>query len=282
MERAGTVDKALSVLEALRGAEAPESLAALSSVLQMPKATLHRLLASLAQHELVEQRADGRYALGVGLMRLGLAAQGLDPFVRAARVELEREVQAFNETFFLVGARAGRLFVLDKVEGSGLLRAAPNIGSEVPVETTASGRLYLGLSPATLGSDAGARVPRIAVERAVTQGYDLNQGEWIAGLTVVAAPVVALGRMFGTVACGGAASQLSGARLEEAVHRTRDVTARIVRVLSGQRSEAHSSRGQAKERARVHARAPEEPARVGAHRRGDPRAPARKPGERAP
>jgi IclR family acetate operon transcriptional repressor len=237
MEHSGTVDKALRVLEALRRAEAPESLAALTLGLAMPKATLHRLLVSLARHDLVEQHADGRYGLGVGLMRLGLAAQALDPFVRAARVELESEVERFNETFFLVGARAGRLFVLDKVEGSGLLRAAPNVGSEVPVEGTASGRLYLGLAPGTLRESAETkRVARRAVERAVSRGYDINQGEWIAGLTVVAAPVVALSRMFGTVACGGAASQLSGARLEEAVSRTRLLAARVASVLEGQRA----------------------------------------------
>jgi DNA-binding IclR family transcriptional regulator len=238
MERSGTVDKALSVLEALRRSDAPESLAALASGLAMPKATLHRLLASLSRHDLVEQQADGRYTLGIGLMRLGLSAQALDPFVRAARVELEHEVEHFNETFFLVGARAGRLFVLDKVEGTGFLRVAPNVGSEVPVQTTASGRLYLGLSPGTLRESAETRrVAARAIERAVRQGYDLNQGEWIAGLTVVAVPVVALSRMFGTVACGGSASQLSGPRLQEAVQRTRRLAARIVDVLEGRHSE---------------------------------------------
>jgi len=242
VEQSGTVDKALRVLEALRQAEAPVSLGALASGLEMPKATLHRLLSSLFRHDLVEQQADGRYGLGVGLMRLGLSAQAFDPFVRAARVELEHEVQRFGETFFLVGARAGRLFVLDKVEGTGLLRAAPSIGVEVPVANTASGRLFLGISPGTLrDTPETRRVPKPAIERAVRQGYDLNQGEWIAGLTVVAAPVVVLDRMFGTVACAGAAPQLSGARLEEAVRRTRRLSVRVANVLAGARAEARGS-----------------------------------------
>jgi IclR family transcriptional regulator, acetate operon repressor len=251
VERSGTVDKALRVLEALRRVEAPESLAALAAGLSMPKATLHRLLVSLSHHDLVEQHADGRYGLGIGLMRLGLSSQARDPFVRAARTELEHEVEHFNETFFLVGARAGRLFVLDKVEGTGFLRVAPSVGTEVPVETTASGRLFLGLSPGTLKDSAETRrVSRRAVERAVQQGYDLNQGEWITGLTVVAAPVVALARMFGTVACGGAASQLSGVRLEEAVRRTRRLAARIANVLDGSPVEARTkARGEAEESA---------------------------------
>lgn len=236
MEQSGTVDKALRVLEALRRAESPASLGALSSGLAMPKATLHRLLSSLSRHDLVEQQADGRYGLGVGLMRLGLAAQALDPFVRAARSELEHEVQRFGETFFLVGARAGRLFVLDKVEGTGLLRAAPSIGAEVPVQTTASGRLFLGLAPGTLKETSETRrVQQRDIERAVSQGYDLNQGEWITGLTVVAAPVLALDRLFGTVACAAAASQLTAARLEEAIRRTRGVALRVANVLEGRR-----------------------------------------------
>lgn len=247
MEHSGTVDKALRVLEALRQAEAPESLAALSAGLGMPKPTLHRLLGSLTRHDLVEQASDGRYALGVGLMRLGLAAQAIDPFIRASRVELELEVERFNETFFLVAARAGRLFVLDKVEGTGLLRAAPNVGTEVPIETTASGRLYLGLAPGTLRESAETRgVSKLGIERAVRQGYDLNQGEWIAGLTVVAAPVIALSRMFGTVACGGAATQLSGARLDEAVRRTRGLAARIASVLAGRRAQGHEPQREAR------------------------------------
>jgi IclR family acetate operon transcriptional repressor len=238
VEQTGTVDKAVRVLEALRRTSRPTALGALAEELGMPKPTLHRLLMSLCVHDLVEQHADGRYALGVGLVRLGLSAQGVDPFVRVARQELEREAQAFGETFFLVGARAGRLFVLDKVEGTGLLRAAPNVGVEVPVDSTASGRLFLGLAPALLRETAETkRVSKLAIQRALAQGYDLNQGEWIAGLTVVAAPVFARARLFGTVACAGAAPQLSGPRLEEAIRRAKRVATRVEGALEGRGEE---------------------------------------------
>jgi IclR family acetate operon transcriptional repressor len=238
VEQSGTVDKALRVLDALHRVQGAASLAALASSLDMPKPTLHRLLASLCAHDLVEQHDDGRYALGVGLVRLGLSALAVDPFVRVARAELEREAHLFGETFFLVGARAGRLFVLDKVEGTGLLRAAPSVGTEVPADVTASGRLYLGHAAALLRDGAETRrVGKRAIERAVAQGYDLNQGEWITGLTVVAAPVLALSRMFGTVACAGAAAQLSGARLDEAVRRTKRLAARVVSALEGRRED---------------------------------------------
>jgi len=238
MERSGTVDKAVRILEALARRAGSASLAELAATTKLPKPTLHRLLASLSVNDLVEQGSDGRYALGVGLVRLGLGALNGDPLVRLARSELERAVRAFGETFFVVGARAGRLVVLDKVDGTGLLRAAPSIGAEVPVELTASGRLYLGLAPELLlETERRAKVSKRAVERAVERGYDVNEGEWIAGMVVVAAPVLALGRLFGTVACAGVATQLAGERRDEAIQRTRKIAARIARGIAGRREE---------------------------------------------
>src|SRR5450432_3207561 len=155
--RSGTVDKALKVLAVLHRARAPLALAELSRALGIPKSTTHRLLASLLGPALVEQGADGRYALGMGLVRLGLGALAQDPIVRACELELERAARELGETFFLVKARAGRLVVLSKVEGTGMLRVARDVGAEVPVDRTASGRLYMGLAPELLAGNPGAR-----------------------------------------------------------------------------------------------------------------------------
>jgi IclR family acetate operon transcriptional repressor len=236
VERSGTVDKAVSVLEALRGRGGYVALNELARQVALPKPTVHRLLASLAEHQLVERDGDGRYGLGVGLVRLGLSALAVDPLVRIVRPELERAVACFGETFFLVTARAGRLVVLDKVEGTGVLRAAPAVGAEVPVESTASGRLYLGLAPAALAvSDRARRNVRDGVQRAVARGYDTNEGEWIAGLTVVAAPVQHASDLMGTVACAGSAQQLTGERLREAIRVTREAAERASAALEGRR-----------------------------------------------
>jgi IclR family acetate operon transcriptional repressor len=236
MERSGTVDKALSVLEALRGRGGFVALNDLARQLQLPKPTVHRLLASLAVHQLVERDGEGRYGLGVGLVRLGLSALAVDPLVRIVRPELERAVAGFGETFFLVTARAGKLVVLDKVEGNGMLRAAPGVGTEVPVESTATGRLYLGLSPNTLVvPERTRRVMREGVQRAIARGYDTNEGEWIAGLTVVAAPVQQRAELMGTVACAGSAQQLVGERLREAIRSTREAAERASAALEGRR-----------------------------------------------
>jgi len=224
----------LRVLEVLRQAKAPLALAELSRALTIPKPTTHRLLASLLNAALVEQQLDGRYALGVGLVRLGLGALALDPVVRAAQLELERAVHDLGETFFLVKARAGRLVVLSKVEGTGMLRVAPDVGAEVPLEVTASGRLYMAYAPQLLAGNPGvSRVSAASVKRARTRGYDVNEAEWLPGLTVVAAPILLEGELLGCVTCAGPAVRLHGARLKVAISATCGVAERVSRSLRG-------------------------------------------------
>jgi DNA-binding IclR family transcriptional regulator len=236
MERSGTVDKALRVLEVLHQAKAPLALAELSRALGMPKPTAHRLLASLLNAALVEQRVDGRYALGIGLVRLGLGALAQDPVVRASQLELERAAHELGETFFLVKARGGRLVVLSKVEGTGMLRVAPDVGAEVPLEVTASGRLYMAYAPELLAGNPGlSRVSGASVTRARARGYDVNEAEWLPGLTVVAAPILLGDELLGCVTCAGPAVRLTAARLKAAISATRGVAQRVSQSLRGNR-----------------------------------------------
>jgi len=182
----------------------------------------------LLQATLVEQQADARYALGVGLVRLGLGALSLDPVVRACELELERAAHELGETFFLVKARGGRLVVLSKVEGTGMLRVAPDVGSEVPVEVTASGRLYMAFAPELLAGNPGVtRVSAAAVKRARSRGYDVNEAEWLPGLSVVAAPILSKGELLGCVTCAGPAVRLTAARLKIAISATCGVAERV-------------------------------------------------------
>lgn len=234
MERSGTVDKALRVLDVLHRARTPLPLMELSRALRIPKPTTHRLLASLLNASLVEQQPDGRYALGVGLIRLGLGALALEPVVSACEFELERAAHELGETFFLVKARGGRLIVLSKVEGTGMLRVAPDVGSEVPVEVTASGRLYMAFAPHLLAGQPGAeRVSAAAVKRAHARGYDVNEAEWLPGLTVVAAPILVHGELLGCVTCAAPAVRLEAARLKVVISHTRGVAERVSQSLSG-------------------------------------------------
>jgi IclR family acetate operon transcriptional repressor len=193
MAGAATVDKALDVLFHLHASPTPLGLSEIGRALSLPKSSCHRLLSTLVAREVVERDAAGHYRPGLALLALGLGAQGREPVVAAARPVLEAEVRALGETVFLVGLRRGRLRVLEKVEGPGFLRAAPDVGDVIPADVTAAGRIHRALGdPAEVAElDAALGGPLASAEReeVVRSGYATNRDAWIEGLSVVAVPI---------------------------------------------------------------------------------------------
>ena len=216
---AATVEKAIDVLFCLHEREQPWGVSELSRALQLPKSSVHRLLVSLRRRGLVESDDRGRYRPGIVLVALGLGVLEREPLVVAARPVLESAAAELNETFFAVAARGGALTVLDKAEGTGFLRAAPQVGQTIPVARTAVGRLYLAFAPGALRMTAdeapspgisalrkrNAELPMID-ERELTlvrrRGYAENVAGWIEGLAVYAGPVFFHARMVGAIAVG--------------------------------------------------------------------------------
>jgi DNA-binding IclR family transcriptional regulator len=211
-ESLGTIEKAIDVLFHLHSS-GPSGVTAIGRALEMPKSSVHRLLTALGRRGLVERDAGGQYRPGVGLIALGLGVLDQEPAVVAARPILEACADEVGETFFLVAARAGVLVVLEKAEGTGFLRAAPQVGSTVPAHATAVGKVYLAFAPEQLvrrgGEESQSFTPQTlidgakldaAVEEVREKGLAQNRDEWIAGLSVWAAPIWLSDRMVAAVA----------------------------------------------------------------------------------
>ncbi|HET9947304.1 MAG TPA: IclR family transcriptional regulator [Longimicrobiales bacterium] len=206
---ATAVDKALDVLFYLHEEREPRALGEIGRALSLPKSTTHRLLAALRRRALVEKDEGGRYQPGLGVLALAGSLLDRDPLVAAAHPILTQEAARLGETCFLVAARGGRLLVLEKAEGTGVLRVSPPIGSEIPARATAVGKVYLAHAPHLLAPEEATRytertivdAERLAAEIACARarGYALNQEEWIEGLGVVAAPILAGGSIAGAV-----------------------------------------------------------------------------------
>jgi len=198
-----TVDRALVLLQELGREGAALGVSELARRVGLPKASTHRLLSTLARRGFVE-REERRYRLGFVLVALGAAAARGDALIGAARPALEAGAADVGETFFLVAERAGTLVVLDKVEGSGFVRAAPQVGAVVPSHATAVGKLYRAFAPDRLPHGIattrftehtpGPRALAHDVAQARERGFALNRDEWIEGLAVVAAPIFRPGR----------------------------------------------------------------------------------------
>lgn len=190
MAGAATVEKALDVLFYLHDAGIALGLSEIGRALDLPKSSCHRLLAALIRREMVERDELGQYRPGLALLSLGIGAQGREPVVAAARPVLEAEARAIGETVFVVGMRRGSLRVLDKYEGSGFLRAAPEVGDVIPSDVTAAGKLYRVFGdPAEFESDARAASFTNEGEVVSGRGYATNRDAWIDGLSVLGVPI---------------------------------------------------------------------------------------------
>jgi IclR family acetate operon transcriptional repressor len=245
MESLATVEKAIDLLFHLHAETGPRGVTAVGRALDLPKSTTHRLLSTLTRRGLLERSARGQYRPGIGLLALGLGCLDREPVVVAARPVLESEAQRLGETVFLTSARAGEIFVLDKVEGSGFLRAAPRIGSTVPAHATAVGKLYLAHAPDAV-SLGGAPLERFTpatrttpavlaaeLERVRRQGFAENRDEWIPGLSALASPVFAGGRMVAALAVATASPRLEALRSSSIVGRVVAAAARIGERMEG-------------------------------------------------
>jgi DNA-binding IclR family transcriptional regulator len=221
---------------------------AIGRTLGLSKSSTHRLLTALSRRGLVEKDDRGRYRPGIGLVALGVGALDREPIVAAARPVLEAEAQVLGETVFLVAARAGRIIVLDKLEGEGFLRAAPRVGSTVPVHATAVGKLYLAFGDGSVEASAGD-LTRFsdetiteraalddAVARAAERGFAENFDEWIPGLSVVAAPVVATasaGRLLAALAVAAPTPRMRSLGGDEMGRRMMAAAARVAARFEG-------------------------------------------------
>ncbi|MDJ0787252.1 MAG: IclR family transcriptional regulator [Myxococcota bacterium] len=209
---ATSIDRALALLFVLHESREALGVTQVARAAGMPKSSAHRLLAALSRRGLVEQDESGRYAPGFALVALGLGAQGRDAIARVTRPALFELAEGLGETVFLCAPRGGHLVVVDKVEGAGFLRAAPDVGTRIPTHATAVGQLFLALRPEAvpLGSEPfesfGPATPRSRAEleprlsaiRVARRAE--SRGGWIPGLWVMAAPIHQASEMCGAVA----------------------------------------------------------------------------------
>ncbi|WP_069386435.1 IclR family transcriptional regulator [Cellulosimicrobium cellulans] len=223
----GSVDKALSALEALAAA-GPTGLplGELAHDLGLHKASLHRTLAALRHRGYAEQdEATGRYRLGSAATALATVYLGEENLPALLHPALVAVCQATDELVHL-GALAGTEIVyLDKVEPARTVRVWSAVGRRRPAATTALGRALLAhqdLDDARLAWYADAAPPdvttadlRATCARAREHGFAHEVEENEAGISCVAVPVLRGGRPVAAISVTVPVERLGARRRRE-------------------------------------------------------------------
>jgi DNA-binding IclR family transcriptional regulator len=198
------LDRALDILELLAGSPSPQGLTGIAERVQGPKATVHRLLATLqARGYATQDPQTGRYRAGVRCFELGSQwARQLDLRTVAAPHTAELNERS-GETVHLAIYDHGDVVYVDKIESRHPVVAKSDLGRRCPAAYVATGRALLAYRPReeleeVLSGPLPAFTPQSVtqpgelvalLDQVRRDGYAVNHGAYREGVGGVAAPV---------------------------------------------------------------------------------------------
>ena len=201
-----SVRRALDILETLLRGDEPLGVADIARTLSNPRSTAYSIINVLRDARYLEWFSDGsKLFLGPKLLELGTAYRSKIDLLKTGAPIVQRLRDATGETVQLSVLDGGMLLVLMKEEGNHPVRIISRVGSRVPVNWAAGGRLIVSdLSDAELrrllrqtvrASPTGKASLDVEllirqVRRARQQGYSTEIGEANEHAGCVAAPVI--------------------------------------------------------------------------------------------
>jgi IclR family transcriptional regulator, acetate operon repressor len=146
---AGLIGRALGVLELMTEAPGGLGVQALADEREIPVATMHRLLAELAQLGYVRKLREGqKYVLTTKLISLGFRCLSANSVADFAQPTLDNLAALSRELVRLAVVDDGRLTWVARAQGAGSgLRYDPDMGMDAKLFCTASGHAWLATLP---------------------------------------------------------------------------------------------------------------------------------------
>ena len=199
------VDRAIKVLNMLADGK-PRTLTELSKEIEINSSTTFRLLATLLNHNYVQQDgASGQYTLGIACLELARAFRSSDEIRQVAIPLLEDLRNSTMETVHLAVLDGIEVIYVEKLEGLhaiGLMSS--RVGRRAPAHCTGIGKALLAnLDPETLSAQLdGAELASFTdntindkdellkhLQKAREVGFAFDHGEHEKDVRCVAAPI---------------------------------------------------------------------------------------------
>ena len=223
--RLSSVATAIELLKAFSEDEVELGISTLAKRLGVAKSTAHRLATTLVSENLLEQdRATGKYRLGIALFRLGTLVRRRMNVSEVARPHLFSLRETTNETVHLAILDGTDIMYVYFLESTQAIRMRSDLGLRKPAYCTAEGQAILAFSPpevvaAVIRNGLPARTPNTITEadklaRALdgvrARGCAVDDEESEVGVRCVAAPIRNdAGEVVAAVGVAGPVSRLS-------------------------------------------------------------------------
>lgn len=204
-DRAKSAGRALEILAAVGAAPAGATYGQLLDDLDLPKSSLHEVLAVLLEHRFIEIDAESRrYLLAVRAWEVGVRYLAQHDLATEAKPFMKAVVQALNETVQLAVLDGLDNVYIAKVDCSHPVRLQSDVGKRLPAHATGLGKVLLAsLPPEDLESRLTTPALPAFTTRTITDrdalllhldrvrkaGFALDDQEYTPGLRCVAVPV---------------------------------------------------------------------------------------------
>lgn len=199
------LQRGLQLMQQFTREEPAHTSAALARKLDMPRASVFRMLYTLEQMGFVERAADGvTYRLGLGVLRLGFETIASMEMAEQARPVIAALCERTGYSSHLVLREGTEVVFVVKSPGRNALFHSIQVGARLPAHATVLGRVlmgHLGLSeltelyPVEPLPQFTAQTPTTRaqllqmIEHDKAMGYGTSQGGFESGISTVVAPV---------------------------------------------------------------------------------------------
>ncbi|CAN5268834.1 IclR family transcriptional regulator [soil metagenome] len=226
------LDKALDILELLAARSGGLSQAAIAEAVGRSVSQVFRVLQTLeARGYLVREERSGLYELSVQMFMLGHRQEPLRGLETAALPAMRSFVDEVQQSCNLGVLSAGRVLVLAQVESPANFGFRVRVGSEFPIEGTATGAVLAAfgaqsvMEPWLRGLSGSARE---RVERVRLRGFERAHDSLQPGITDIVFPVFGRGdSAVAALTVPYVATSFSAARTQEVEDRARAASERI-------------------------------------------------------
>jgi DNA-binding IclR family transcriptional regulator len=244
----GSAERTLRLLALLAEEGRPMTLAELTTQLNLPKGTVHRLCANLMATGYLARDVDERqFTIGPAMRTMAFNALNHTTLRGMRHAVLKALVAEINETCNFTTLDGAEVMYLDRVEAKWPLRLTIDVGSHVPLHCTASGKLLLAhlpkrqrdtvirrlpmprLTPATLATPQALRAE---CDEIVRVGFARDREEFVAGLIAIAVPVRdARGDVRATVSVHAPTARLTMEQAEGRIGALRTAAERMSKLI---------------------------------------------------
>ena len=145
VDRQKGIDRVINLLQGLLRLRAPARPGDLARLIGAPRSTTYEIVNRLLEAELLDYVGDdGKVYFGRAMQLFGAAFAEVNPLYRRAAAVMAALAMETGITAQICGLRGRKYTVLDSRSGAALFRITSDVGVEVPIPWTASGRLLLG------------------------------------------------------------------------------------------------------------------------------------------